>query len=99
MVYEVLFSVFISNVVLIILVFLIKNQQTCHIHKIESDKNLAVGIHNKIINELKVELEKLRDDIDLFFEHFDMIENKLGVRGRDPRLQKKVDELRKDENE
>ena len=55
--------------------------------------------YSKKIDELKVELTKLHDDVDLFFEHFDMIENKLRVRGRDPRLQKKVDELRKDENE
>ncbi len=81
------------------MVFLIKKEQIGHIQKIESDKILAVGIHNKKIDELKVELTKLHDDVDLFFEHFDMIENKLGVRGRDPRLQKKVDELRKDENE
>ena len=37
---------------------------------------------------------KIRDDLDIVFEHLDMIENKLGVRGRDPKLQKKVDELR-----
>ena len=32
---------------------------------------------------------KIRDDLDIVFEHLDMIENKLGVRGRDPKLQKK----------
>ena len=36
----------------------------------------------------------IRDDLDIVFEHLDMIENKLGVRGRDHKLQKKVDELR-----
>lgn len=97
--YEILFLVSISNVILIIFVFLMKKELIGHIHKIESDKTLAVGIHHKKIDELNVELAKLREDFDLFFEHFDMIENKLGVRGRDPRLQKKVDELRKDENE
>ena len=37
---------------------------------------------------------KIRDDLDIVFEHLDMIENKPVVRGRDPKLQKKVDELR-----
>ena len=37
---------------------------------------------------------KIRYDLDIVIEHLDMIENKLGVRGRDPKLQKKVDELR-----
>mgnify|MGYP001356351333 CR=1 FL=1 len=36
----------------------------------------------------------IRDDLDKVFEHLDVIENKPVVRGRDPKLQKKVDELR-----
>ena len=50
---------------------------------------------NKLVEKYD-NLDKMldRDDLDIVFEHLDMIENKPVVRGRDPKLQKKVDELR-----
>ena len=64
--------------------------KTSHLEQLIRDlENTQVYVERTFNQSIKI-----RDDLDIVFEHPDMIENKLGVRGRDPKLQKKVDELR-----
>ena len=64
--------------------------KTSHLEQLIRDlENTQVYVERTFNQSIKI-----RDDLDIVFEHLDMIENKLGVRGRDPKLQKKVDELR-----